>query len=181
MSALLIAWNLAKQFWLPLLLAGALALLTAWHFNAIHVAKNEVRAEYEAKIKANSEAYAIKLKMRDDETKAKQETFNAKLDETVINAEKAIKNADEKHKVALARVATGDLILRDKFKPAERCTVTSEAKSQSAAELDNGAGGSGLSGQLTEFLIGRANSADKAIVKLTAAQAVIRDMYAACQ
>jgi len=176
---LLLVWNFIKQFWMPIVVTAMLGLVTAWHFNAIHKAVKANNLEWQAKNKANSDAWIAKVREADDLTHTKEIAFNTSV--TTINAthDKETNDANEKYKVALARIATGNLILYDKFSTSQRADA-GKVETQTTTGMGNDAEGCRLSNITTEYLVKRAIKADEIVKESNAVKALLTETYRVC-
>ena len=176
---LLFVWNLVQRYWLVLVIASVLVFAATWHYAAIRSAVKANNVMWEAKNKVNEAAWVAKIKEANDATKTKEVTFATAVDAINSNHEKDAKNANEKYKVALSRVATGNLILRDKFDTSQ-CATTSEVKTQTPTGMGDSAKGRKLSVDLTNFLIGQATLADQVVRESNSVKLLLIETYKAC-
>ena len=176
---LILIWNFIQRFWIPLAIAGVFAFGATWHYSAVRSAVKANNVAWEARNKANETAWLARIKAADDATKAKETTFTNAIDAINSTHAKDLKNANEKYNVALSSIATGNLILRDKFDTSQ-CANAGEAKAQAPAGVVDSATGRKLSRGLTEFLVGQATLADQITRESNNVKLLLIETYKAC-
>jgi len=171
---LLLVWNFIKQFWMPIVVTAMLGLVTAWHFNAIHKAVKANNLEWQAKNKANSDAWIAKVREADDLTHTKEVEFTAAVDTINANHDKETNDAKITLAAALARPR-----LRDPYN-SERPAATCQTETRPIAEAHNGTTGAELSAQASEFLRTEAARADEVVRESNAVKALLVETYKVC-
>ena len=170
----LLVWNFIKQFWMPIVITTMLGLVTAWHFNAVHKAVKANNLEWQAKNKANSDAWIAKVREADDLTHTKEVAFNTAV--TTINATHDKENNDAKITLAAALARPR---LRDPFN-SERPASTCQTETRPIAETHNGTTGAELSVEASNFLRTEAARADEIVRESNAIKAILVETYRVC-
>jgi cytoskeletal protein RodZ len=174
-----IIWTFVRTFWAPILVAALIAAGVAWHYNAIRVAKNEVRselkAEYEAKIKANSEAWIAKIREADDITETKQAAYSAEKLSTELQHKKDLDNA----KTYFDAARSGPR-LRDPFNSTKGCAVATETQTGASSAGITNPTGAELSTETSNFLRGEAYRADTIVAEANTLKRLLGAAYKAC-
>ena len=176
---LILVWNFIKQFWMPIVITAALGLVAAWHFDAIHKAVKANDLEWQAKNKIAADAWAVKLTEANNATHAKEAEFTQVVTTITAAHEKENNDANEKYKVALSRIATGNLILYDKF-ATNQCANASKTETQTITGMGNDSTGCRLSNITTEYLVKRAIKADEIVNESNAVKALLVETYKVC-
>ena len=171
---LLLVWNFIKQFWMPIVVTAMLGLVTAWHFNAIHKAVKANNLEWQAKNKANLDAWIAKVREADDITHAKEVEFNTTVTTINANHDKETNDAKIILAAALARPR-----LRDPFNPTQRSN-TCQTETRPITEAHNGTTGAELSTQASDFLRTEAARADEVVRESNAIKAILIETYRVC-
>ena len=172
--SLLLVWNLVQRFWIPIAIAAAFGLITAWHFNAIHKAVKANDLEWQVKNKIAADAWAVKLTAINNATRAKEAEFTQAV--TTITAAHEKENNDAK--VTLA-AALSRPRLRDPYN-SKRPAATCQTETRPVAGTSNEATGTELSIEASNFLRTEAARADEIVRESNTVKSLLIETYRVC-
>ena len=172
-----IIWSLLQRFWIPILVAGALAVVAGYHFAAIHKAVKKNDAEWQVKIKANSEAWIAKVREADDITHAKEQTFATTV--TTINEARAKEKSDAKINLDNAVYLAKQRGMYDPY-AAKGCAATGETKTPAPTGVGDDREERRLSDKFAEMLLAEAVRADDMVRESNAVKRLLGAAYKAC-
>lgn len=161
--------------WRVWAVASIAIFLTGTHWKAYNVGKTQERAAWRARESTEVAAANAKILQLETDARASERAHGEVQHLISVSLQKDLQNAETQRQADVVAARDGALRLRDsRARTESACTGGLSAPTARAGGRD-GAAGTELSPELTEFLISEANRADSTVLQLTACQKVVAD------